>query len=337
MEQVENDKNNVLPLEECRQVDDQLRGWIAERLLLGETADTVASSLRRNSIREDDIAAEIRLASTSPYVKGMKNLVIRHKRNEWLLNKYSLLNAMSTNRHTIDRRSGLQADEFFEEYYFRNRPVIMTDVVNDWPAFQRWGLEYFKEQFGDEQVEMQVDRALSSKQYGPYPSRFGKTISLREYVDLVTRYSPTNEIYLSRWNNKKCRSLVKRMAEDLRQWDFTGPMEQASVWIGPAGTITPLHYDAANILMAQMVGRKRIFIAPAYDGIHLRGESTVHYSDVNPAAIDHDAFPQAKHASFAEVILQPTELLFLPIGWWHAVTAMDISVTLTFENFIHEN
>jgi hypothetical protein len=26
-------------------------------------------------------------------------------------------------------------------------------------------------------------------------------------------------------------------------------------------------------------------------------------------------------------------LLFVPIGWWHQVTALDFSVTLTYTNF----
>lgn len=30
------------------------------------------------------------------------------------------------------------------------------------------------------------------------------------------------------------------------------------VWFGPAGTVTPMHHDTMNILMAQVYGRKRV-------------------------------------------------------------------------------
>jgi hypothetical protein len=331
------DGNNEIPVADYQQVDDKLRGWIAERLLSGDSPDNLAIAMRGKKIREHEIVAEIRQAIDNPYMKAMKSLANRHKRNEWLLNKYSKLNAMSKNRHVIDRCSRLQPDEFFEKYYFRNKPVIITGMVDDWPAFALWGLEYFKKNFGDEQVEMQFHRDYSQKHYGPGPSRYSKLVPLSEYIDLIADHSPTNEYYLSRWNNKKCRHLMKKLADDLRQWPFTDSMEGGSVWIGPAGTVTPLHYDAVNILMVQVVGRKKIHLAPSYDAVHLRGESSFHYSDIDVAAIDYDAFPQAKNASFIEIVLHPKEVLFLPAGWWHAVTAMDISTTLTFENFIHEN
>lgn len=330
-------ENNEIAVTDYRQVDDQLRGSIAKLLLAGHSPAVIAASMRKQKIREHDIEAEIQQAVNHPYMKAMESLAKRNKRNEWLLKKYSKLGAMSKNRHAIDRCSKLEPDVFFENYYFRNRPVIIADMVDDWPAFRLWGLEYFLEKFGEEMVEIQFDRGISRELNGPFPSHFSKLVPLSEYIDLIIEHSPTNELYLSRWNNEKCKEMVKKLAEDLRQWPYTGPMEQGSIWFGPAGTITPLHYDEVNILMLQVVGRKRIFIAPSYNGVYLHSDSYTQYSDINPAAIDHDAFPQAKHASFTEIVLNPKEILFIPAGWWHAVEAMDISMTFTFENFIHEN
>jgi ribosomal protein L16 Arg81 hydroxylase len=335
----ENNENNETRTVEYRQISDKLRTWIAESLCSGISTATIAAVLRQKNIREDEIAEEIRQAEASPYLGMAKRLLSRNKRYEWLLNKYGKLNAMSKDRLAVDRCSRLEPEAFFENYYFRNRPVIMTDAVNDWPAFGLWGLDYFREKFGDEQVEMQINRSASNERYGPLPSHFSKMVPLREYIELVEKHSPTNEIYLSRWNNKKCREWVKKLSADLRQWPYTGPMGEGSVWFGPAGTITPLHFDMVNILMTQMVGRKRIFLAPSYHAVHLLSDTneTFAYSDVDPAAIDHERFPQAKNVGFIELILQPKEVLFIPAGWWHAVTALDISVTFTIENFIHDN
>lgn len=333
------DENNEILGTDYRQVDDRLRTWIAESLSSGISADSIAAIMRKKNVREHEIAAEIQQAVDSPYLTLMKRMSSRNKRYEWLLNKYGKLGAMSKDRFVIDRCSRLDPDEFFENYYFKNKPVIMTDAAADWPAFQRWGLDYFREKFGDEQVEMQVNRSTSSKYFGPYPSRYSKTVSLSEYIDLVVEHSPTNEIYLSRWNNKKCRDWVKKLASDLRQWPYTGPMEEGSIWFGPAGTITPLHFDMVNTLMVQVVGRKRIFMAPSCDAVHLLSDTnnTLAYGDVDPAAPDYDAFPQARNVKFIEFVLNPKEVFFIPAGWWHAVTALDISVTFTIENFIHDN
>ena len=36
-------------------------------------------------------------------------------------------------------------------------------------------------------------------------------------------------------------------------------------WMGPAGTVTPFHHDLTNNFMAQVIGRKRIKLAPSWD------------------------------------------------------------------------
>jgi ribosomal protein L16 Arg81 hydroxylase len=33
------------------------------------------------------------------------------------------------------------------------------------------------------------------------------------------------------------------------------------------------------------------------------------------------------------VLLDPGQVLFLPVGWWHHVRSMDISISLSFTNF----
>jgi len=33
--------------------------------------------------------------------------------------------------------------EFLREYYAVNPPVVITGMMDDWPAMQKWGLDYF--------------------------------------------------------------------------------------------------------------------------------------------------------------------------------------------------
>jgi ribosomal protein L16 Arg81 hydroxylase len=39
----------------------------------------------------------------------------------------------------------------------------------------------------------------------------------------------------------------------------------------------------------------------------------------------------------ADVILEPGETLFMPVGWWHHARALDVSITVTFTSFIYPN
>ena len=53
-----------------------------------------------------------------------------------------------------------------------------------------------------------------------------------------------------------CRSRNTSIGQSLQNGFF---------WFGPAGTITPFHHDLTNNLMAQVIGRKRILLAPSWD------------------------------------------------------------------------
>ncbi len=38
-----------------------------------------------------------------------------------------------------------------------------------------------------------------------------------------------------------------------------------------------------------------------------------------------------------ECVIGPGEAIFLPIGWWHHVEALDISISMSFTNFRGDN
>jgi len=38
-----------------------------------------------------------------------------------------------------------------------------------------------------------------------------------------------------------------------------------------------------------------------------------------------------------DVLLEPGEILFLPLAWWHQVKSLDFSVSATYTNFVWPN
>ena len=50
-----------------------------------------------------------------------------------------------------------------------------------------------------------------------------------------------------------------------------------------------------------------------------------------------DYFPQYRLAQVIDYEIGPGDLLFLPVGWWHYVKGLSISMTLTFTNFVFDN
>ncbi|MGY2735258.1 ribosomal protein L16 Arg81 hydroxylase [Sphingomonas sp. UYP23] len=67
---------------------------------------------------------------------------------------------------------------------------------------------------------------------------------------------------------------------------------------------------------------------------HARTALTTSLTRYRPAG-QHSAvrYPALADATQYDVILEPGEILFMPLGWWHQVKSLDFSITLTFTNF----
>lgn len=151
--------------------------------------------------------------------------------------------------------------------------------------------------------------------------------------------TPGNDLYLTAYNSANNAAALAPLTADLGTIPAILNHEEGEpagmLWIGPEGTFTPLHHDLTNNLLVQLVGRKRIILAsPAetpklYNHIHVFSE----VGDITNPSIDFNAFPKLKEVRTLEIVLDAGEALFLPIGWWHQVEALDFSVSMTYTNF----
>jgi ribosomal protein L16 Arg81 hydroxylase len=107
------------------------------------------------------------------------------------------------------------------------------------------------------------------------------------------------------------------------------------MWIGPSGTVTSLHHDLTNNFIAQVIGRKSVkLIAPSevgrlYNHRHVFSE----IPDLDSPTLDRSRYPRLAGLRMYNIVLDPGEILFIPVAWWHQVKAIDFSVTATYTNF----
>lgn len=104
------------------------------------------------------------------------------------------------------------------------------------------------------------------------------------------------------------------------------------------GTHSPLRFELANTLFAQVVGRTRLLLLPPSETPKLynrRGAESEVGDLSDPARLKR--FPLAADARAFEVTLNPGDLLFLPVGWWRQARAETIGATLTGTDFLWPN
>jgi len=315
------------------------RRWIAENKMLGVEDERIIEILLENGYRQQLAHREVRDIVSHPYFQAGMWMTQRLKKLESLLDVYRILSSLSTNFGIVERRRNLSRKGFLKDYYSRNRAVIIVDIMNNWKALELWSTDYLKSTCGDVLVEIMTGRN-ADPDYELNLDRHRTTVSFKDYIDMVMSGGGTNDYYMVANNFFLRNEGVKRLYEDIEMFpeylDDGKSTDTGSFWFGPEGTITPLHHDVMNILLAQAVGRKRvILISP--DQSHLVYNNTGVFSEVDCENPNYDLYPLFRQVKMIDITLEPGEVLFLPVGWWHYVRALDTSISISFINFVFPN
>ncbi len=253
-----------------------------------------------------------------------------------LLNLFSELHRQSRRAGIVDVVRNISHDDFYENYYCLNRPVILKDMAGSSPALQKWTPQFFADKYGSVPIQITSDREGVSD-YEANFRRTTRTVTIAEFVRRLSHQSETNDFYLVARNYFFENPALAGLRDDLLpppeiiNVADRGP-GTAKLWFGPKGTVTPLHHDEHSILFLQVYGRKQFKLIPSFDlpKIYLRNNF---YSAVDLENIDVERYPKFLEATIADVTVVPEDILFLPVGWWHWAKSLDISISATFCSF----
>jgi len=318
--------------------------WIAAALMMGCAPDQIVSTLAANGITDAVSKRELEFAKNHPYVRAGKELNEKLKKSDWVLNSLQSLKEMSPSYTHVDRRCKLSRSEFFENYYCQNRPVVINGLIDEWPAMSRWTPDYLRSQCGEKMVEIQSDRN-SDPNYEMDYNRHKRQLKFADYIALILTNGEmgSNNFYMTARNTKSLNSeALSPLWVDVplsNLSDYLKVDEQrypGLFWFGPKGTITPLHHDLYNNFMAQVQGRKLVRIFPSTALPKIYNHHFI-YSQVDMENIDYEKFPDLKTVKSIDIVLEPGEVLFLPVGCWHYVKSLETSITIGFTNFLYAN
>jgi lysine-specific demethylase 8 len=246
----------------------------------------------------------------------------------------------------------------------RSTPLLVKGAVRAWPAWERWSFErlgHLRRPDGSEVifrfqnglVEQGVTRQPLDLPIGPYirdlaqsagqrredgllPYRRWRQIARGEKFHLDWSYMKTFEatrVYLAQWNildefpEMRRDFAIRTLWPGWRwTWEF--------VFIGPAHTVTGVHYDFPNNWFCQVRGTKEVIVfrpdQSAYMCKSRKYDWGATLSDINISRLDEQprewaTFSQA-HGLYARV--EAGDALFIPRRNWHSVVAMEPSISL---------
>jgi hypothetical protein len=254
----------------------------------------------------------------------------------WLFGIDARLAAMTRPRGAIERVPYRSVRDV-RRYYAANQPAIFTGMCARWNALG-WTPRHFADRYGEERVEVET-------RHGHLPDLFAgagvenERVRMADFVAAIEAgHAPAG--YLVSKNGLMQDARFGALFDDLvplpKVLDPERLRESTHLWFGGPGTVTELHHDGSNILFAQLHGRKRFRMAPPYALFDLYPSAGV-WSANRACATDDPAFPASRNAEVCEFVLEPGEAVLIPVGWWHHVTALDASISVSFTNFYWPN
>lgn len=220
---------------------------------------------------------------------------------------------------SIEKRSGLTREIFTQEYLLPAKPVVFTDLIDAWPAKDKWTIAFFKEKYGHLEVPVVSNNYSKPGKGYMIPDMI---IPLREYLEKLEA-GPT-DLRLFLFN-------IFRHAPELTQ-DFSMPTimdgfikDFPFMFFGGEGSKVALHYDIdlSHVFLNQFHGRKRVVLFSPEQSTHIYKHpfTVASYVDVNNP--DYEKYPALRKVHGFETILNPGETVFMPSGYWHYIEYTD--------------
>lgn len=217
------------------------------------------------------------------------------------------------------------SDLSFEEYIsMHDQPWICLNWTQGWPIMALPDVpEYLASNFGHRLVPVEVGASYLDKDWAP------KVLPLGQVLQLMRRGSPGSPlVYLAQYE-------IFDQIPQLRQLLWTPPFIDreeciVNIWLGPAGTRTPLHTDPYDNVLVQVCGGKTVYLVDPQYSLRILQEGEAGDScGKNTSALTIEDF-DAKEIPYLYADLGPGDSLHIPRGWWHLVLSKSESLSVSF-------
>ena len=228
----------------------------------------------------------------------------------------------------IDVVEDISKEEFREKYLLPRKPVVIRNMAKNWPAYQKWTMEYMKEVVGD--VEVPLYDSSKADPSAPINASAAK-MRFADYIDLIQREPTDLRIFLF----DPIKSAPKLLEDYISPKKLMGGFldKFPNMFFGGKGSVTFLHYDIdmAHIFHTHFNGRKHILLFDYKwkDRLYKIPYATYALEDFDIANPDFEKCPALNGIEGVECFLEHGDTLFMPTGWWHWMKYLDGSFSIS--------
>ncbi|XP_065361023.1 bifunctional peptidase and arginyl-hydroxylase JMJD5 [Calliphora vicina] len=224
--------------------------------------------------------------------------------------------------------------EFEQKCFSKLQPALMLNTFNHWPALEKWrDLNYILKIAGNRTVPIEIGSNYTTDEWSQqlmkikdflkkqFTNNSGKDANDIEYLAQHELFEQIPQLKKDFFIPDYCTLGSNKDAVDIK------------AWLGPKGTISPLHYDPKHNLLCQVFGSKSIILASPEDTHYLyphESEFLQNTSQIDANNLDVEKFPLVEKVKFYSLTLQPGDCLYMPPKWWHYVQSNSPSFSVSF-------
>ncbi len=222
---------------------------------------------------------------------------------------------MKLNLQKVDRVKTISKKEFLQNYVKPQKPLVIENLIEDWPAFTKWNLDYIKEAVGDKVVPLYDDRPVDYKDGFNEPHA---KMKMKDYISLLQKEPTRYRIFL--YNILKD---VPSLQKDFKFPDIGLRIMKSMpmLFFGGQDSFTFMHYDIdlANILHFHFHGKKECILFPYEEKKYLYKvpNSLITHESIDFSKPDFEKWPALKKAKGYIAELEHGHVLYMPEGYWH--------------------
>lgn len=231
----------------------------------------------------------------------------------------------------VSRVQNISKEEFIARYYKPQKPVLIEGLTKDWPAYEKWHLDYIQTLAGDKVVPLYNNEATKGKQNSAEPVM---EMRLYEYLEIL-KTKPTD-----------LRIFFYNILDNLPEMekDFTYPdiglkffKRLPVLFFGSEGSKVLPHYDMdlSDLMHFHFHGRKSVMLFPPDQTKYLyHVPFSVHnLEEIDLDNPDFEKYPALEQLQGQVVEMKHGDALYMPSGYWHYIKYLDGGFSMTLRAF----
>ncbi|XP_060552824.1 bifunctional peptidase and (3S)-lysyl hydroxylase Jmjd7-like isoform X2 [Ruditapes philippinarum] len=240
--------------------------------------------------------------------------------------------------------------QFYRDFVAPNKPVLIKNAIDHWPALKKWTPEYLRDKIGDQEVTVAVtpNGYADAVTDGKFVMPEERMMKLSQFLDILDKPESAKGVFYVQKQNSNLTDEFVSVMEDVDpeiKWGsdaFGKAPDAVNFWMGDKRAVTSMHRDHYENLYCVVRGWKKFLLIPPTDLPSVpyelfpaavfqendKGQFMIVDDDktgqvpwvaIDPLNPDYNKFPQYRNAKPIEVTVHAGQMLYLPSLWFHHV------------------